>query len=99
MSSYPAPALALVEQMAAAAAADPARAVSFQGAPGANSHIAALRHDPDCLPMPCWSFADAIDADQQIALSSQVWIIIDMVADGVQGLGNLLFDTLKHRAN
>ncbi len=64
MHSYPAPALALVEEMLRAAAADPARAVSFQGAPGANSHIAALRHDPDCLPMPCYSFADAIDAVQ-----------------------------------
>ncbi|MDR7102141.1 prephenate dehydratase [Croceicoccus sp. BE223] len=62
MHSYPAPALALVEEMLAAAAADPARAVSFQGAPGANSHIAALRQDPACLPMPCYSFADAIDA-------------------------------------
>ncbi|HEX2794244.1 MAG TPA: prephenate dehydratase [Croceicoccus sp.] len=64
MHSYPAPALALVEEMLRAAAADPARAVSFQGAPGANSHIAALRHDPACLPMPCYSFADAIDAVQ-----------------------------------
>ncbi|WP_066557939.1 prephenate dehydratase [Croceicoccus bisphenolivorans] len=62
MHSYPDPALALAEQLNRAAAADPARAVSFQGAPGANSHIAALRHDPECLPMPCWSFADAIDA-------------------------------------
>ncbi len=64
MHSYPAPALALVEEMLRAAAADPVRAVSFQGAPGANSHIAALRHDPACLPMPCYSFADAIDAVQ-----------------------------------
>jgi len=62
MHSYPAPALALTEELNRAAIADPARAVSFQGAPGANSHIAALRHDPECLPMPCYSFADAIDA-------------------------------------
>ena len=62
MHSYPAPALALVEQMAAAAAADPARAVSFQGAPGANSHRAALEADPACLPLPCFSFEDALDA-------------------------------------
>lgn len=62
MSSYPAPALALVEQMAAAAAADPARAVSFQGAPGANSHRAAMEALPDCLPLPCFSFEDALDA-------------------------------------
>ncbi|EGD60349.1 prephenate dehydratase [Novosphingobium nitrogenifigens DSM 19370] len=62
MHSYPAPALALVESLAAAAAADPARAVSFQGAPGANSHRAALEALPDGLPLPCFSFEDALDA-------------------------------------
>ena len=61
-SPYAAPAMALVNKMTRAALAEPARAVSFQGAPGANSHIAALEHDPDCLPMPCFSFADAIEA-------------------------------------
>jgi prephenate dehydratase len=62
MDSYPAPALALVDQMLAAAAADPARAVAFQGAPGANSHRAALEWAPDCLPLPCFAFEDALDA-------------------------------------
>ena len=62
MDSYPAPALALVEAMRAAAAADPARAVAFQGAPGANSHRAALEWAPDCLPLPCFAFEDALDA-------------------------------------
>ncbi len=62
MDSFPAPALALVEQMRAAAAADPARAVAFQGAPGANSHRAALEWAPDCLPLPCFAFEDALDA-------------------------------------
>ena len=62
MHSFPVPALALVEQMAAAAAEDPARAVAFQGAPGANSHKAALEWEPGCLPLPCFSFEDAIDA-------------------------------------
>jgi prephenate dehydratase len=62
MESYPAPALALVREMSAAAAADPARAVAFQGAPGANSHLAALEYDPGCQPLPCFSFEDAIDA-------------------------------------
>ena len=61
-SPYAAPAMALVNKMTRAALAERARAVSFQGAPGANSHIAALEHDPDCLPMPCFSFADAIEA-------------------------------------
>ncbi|MCB2067538.1 MAG: prephenate dehydratase [Erythrobacter sp.] len=62
MESYPAPALALVEQMSAAAAEEPARAISFQGAPGANSHRAVIEWEPDALPLPCYSFADAIDA-------------------------------------
>ncbi|MFM5922794.1 MAG: prephenate dehydratase [Novosphingobium sp.] len=62
MNSYPAPALARVEEMAAAAAVDPARAVSFQGAPGCNGHRAALEYDSACLPLPCFSFEDAIDA-------------------------------------
>ncbi len=62
MDSFPEPALALVEQMRAAAALEPARAISFQGAPGANSHRAALEWEPDCLPLPCFSFVDAIEA-------------------------------------
>ena len=62
MHSYPEPALALVKEMTAAAACDPARAVSFQGAPGCNGHRAALDYDPGCLPLPCFSFEDALDA-------------------------------------
>ncbi len=48
--------------MSAAAAADPGRAVAFQGAPGANSHRAAMEVMPDGLPLPCFSFEDALDA-------------------------------------
>jgi prephenate dehydratase len=62
MHSFPAPALALVEQMTSAASADPARAAAFQGAPGCNGHRAALEYDPGCLPLPCFSFEDALDA-------------------------------------
>ncbi|HEY0960545.1 MAG TPA: prephenate dehydratase [Novosphingobium sp.] len=62
MHSFPEPAIALVEEMTRAAAADPARAVSFQGAPGCNGHRAALEYDPACLPLPCFSFEDALDA-------------------------------------
>jgi prephenate dehydratase len=62
MHSFPAPALALVEQMTATAATDPARAIAFQGAPGCNSHRAALEYAPDCLPLPCFAFEDALDA-------------------------------------
>ena len=62
MDRYPAPARPIVDAMIAAAAADPARAVAFQGAPGANSHIAVEQACPGALPMPCFAFEDAIDA-------------------------------------
>jgi prephenate dehydratase len=62
MHSYPEPALAIVDMMTAAAVANPSAAVAFQGAPGCNGHRAALEYDPDCLPMPCFSFEDALDA-------------------------------------
>ena len=65
MDSFAAPARALVAAMVAAAAAEPARAVAFQGAPGANSHIAAREAFPDGLPLPCFDFADALDAVTQ----------------------------------
>ena len=62
MESYPKLALALVSEMANAAASAPQNAISFQGAPGANSHLAALEFDAAALPLPCFSFEDAIDA-------------------------------------
>ena len=54
--------MAMVETMRESAAADPARAIAYQGAPGANSHRAAMEACPECLPLPCFSFADALDA-------------------------------------
>ena len=62
MSSFPAPAREMVAAMQASAEADPARAVAFAGAPGANSHRAAMEMVPEGLPLPCYSFEDAIDA-------------------------------------
>jgi prephenate dehydratase len=62
MHSFPQPAVALVDEMARAAAADPSRAVALQGAPGCNGHRAALEYDADCLPLPCFAFEDALDA-------------------------------------
>jgi len=62
MESYPAPARARVAEMVAAAAREPDRAVAFQGAPGCNSHIAAGEVFPDSLPLPCFSFEDALEA-------------------------------------
>lgn len=62
MHSYPTPALIQVKELTAQAAENPARAVAFQGAPGCNSHRAALEYAPQCAPLPCFSFEDALDA-------------------------------------
>jgi prephenate dehydratase len=62
MESYPAPARARVAEMVAAAAAAPHRAIAFQGAPGCNSHIAVGEAFPDGLPLPCFSFEEALEA-------------------------------------
>lgn len=62
MHSFPKPALEMVEQLQQAAMAQPERAIAFQGSPGANSHRAANEWAPEALPLPCFSFADAIDA-------------------------------------
>ena len=72
MDSFPAPALALVERMRAAAADDPARAIAFQGAPGANSHKAALEVAPGCLPLPCFAFEDALEAVERGRATSAI---------------------------
>ena len=65
MQSFPKPALAMVEKMQQAAAQDPRHAVAFQGSPGANSHRAASEACGDFLPLPCFSFEDALDAVKQ----------------------------------
>ncbi|UVO50060.1 prephenate dehydratase [Sphingomonas sp. SUN019] len=62
MDNFAAPARPIVARMTAAAAAAPERTVAFQGAPGANSHVAVTEAFPDALPLPCFDFADAIDA-------------------------------------
>ncbi len=62
MYSFPTRAQAMVDAMRESAAADPARSVAFQGCPGANSHRAAMEACPECLPLPCFSFSDALEA-------------------------------------
>ncbi|MGB3739560.1 MAG: prephenate dehydratase domain-containing protein, partial [Pontixanthobacter sp.] len=62
MRSFPQPALAMVETMQRAATKAPDRAVAFQGCPGSNSHRAAGEACGDHLPLPCFSFEDALDA-------------------------------------
>lgn len=62
MENFAAPARPIVAAMIAEASAQPGRAVAFQGAPGANSHIAVREAFADGLPLPCFAFEDAIDA-------------------------------------
>jgi prephenate dehydratase len=62
MQTFAAPAQALAAAMIEAAAAAPDATVAFQGAPGANSHIAAREAFPEGLPLPCFDFVDALDA-------------------------------------
>ena len=65
MRSFAKPAVAMVDSMRAAAALDPARAIAFGGAPGSNSHQAAMQFAPDALPLPFMGFQDALDAVKQ----------------------------------
>lgn len=62
MRSFPGPAVKIVDQLRKAAEAEPARAIAFQGSPGANSHRAALEARPDMAPLPCFGFEDALEA-------------------------------------
>jgi len=62
MENYPKLAHDIIVGMAAAAEADPAHAVAFQGAPGAYSHQATRELFPDAPQMPCFSFEEAIEA-------------------------------------
>ncbi len=66
MYSYPEIASKRVAEMAEIAAKSPQEAISFQGAPGANSHLACeelgRRFANDAPVLPCFSFEDAIDA-------------------------------------
>jgi len=62
MDNYPLPARRLVADMTDAATRAPESAITFQGAPGANSHLAVMDYAPESLPFPCFSFEDALDA-------------------------------------
>ena len=62
MESYPKKAQQLVSQFYERAKLEPGQSIAFQGAPGANSHIATLACFPDAIAYPCFSFEDALDA-------------------------------------
>ncbi len=62
MTSYSPRAAALVNALEAEAAADPARAIAFQGAPGAYSHQAVRELFDGHPALPCAAFEDAMEA-------------------------------------
>jgi prephenate dehydratase len=65
MQRFPAPARPIVADMNHKAAQQPEHAIAFQGAPGANSQIALESMFPHALPLPCFSFEDALEAVQE----------------------------------
>jgi prephenate dehydratase len=81
MQSYSPSAQRIVDDLKAAANTNPDAAMAFQGAPGANSHLAALDYDPACAPLPCYSFADAIEA-VQTGVSARAIIPIENALNG-----------------
>ena len=63
MHSFPAPALAWSSRWPPQRLKTPRSAVAFQGAPGCQFAQARRSNGrPGCLPLPCFSFEDAIDA-------------------------------------
>ena len=58
MRNFAQPALAMVDSMRRAATAQPASAIAFGGAPGSNSHQAAMQFAPDALPLPFLGFEE-----------------------------------------
>ncbi len=96
MRKFPQPALALVDAMRAAAAAAPARAISFGGAPGSNSHQATMNFAPDALPLPCYGFEDALDAVHTGAAGSAMIPIDNSQAGRVSDIHFLLPESGLH---
>lgn len=96
MNSFPQNALGMVNKMAESAAQEPAKAIAFQGAPGANSHLAAIEYAPDCLPLPCFSFEDALDAVKQGKAGSAIIPIENSLHGRVADIHFLLPESSLH---
>ncbi|WP_133364687.1 prephenate dehydratase [Qipengyuania sediminis] len=96
MRKFPEPALALVDAYRAAAAAAPARAIAFAGAPGCNSHRAAEAFDPHAPVLPCYGFEDALDAVHSGAAGMAMIPIDNSEAGRVADIHTLLPDSGLH---
>jgi len=64
--------------------------VTYQGEPGANSHIAALEMFPDCAPVPCATFEDALAAVKSSEADRGMIAIENTLAGRVADVHHLL---------
>jgi len=64
--------------------------VSYQGEPGANSHMAATEVFPDCVPVPCATFEDALAAVKSGDVKFAMIPIENSVAGRVADIHHLL---------
>ena len=96
MDSFPKNALGMVRKMTEKGAEMPEKAIAFQGAPGANSHLAALDYAADGLPVPCFSFEDAIEAVKQGTAGCAIIPIENSLHERVAGIHILLPESGHH---
>ena len=66
------------------------KVISFQGEPGANSHIAAQQVHPDWQPLPCPTFEDAFAAVQEGQADLAMIPIENSIAGRVADIHHLL---------
>jgi prephenate dehydratase len=64
--------------------------IAYQGEPGANSHIACLNVYPDCTPLPCATFEDALAAVAEGAAELAMIPIENSLAGRVADIHHLL---------
>ena len=66
--------------------------ISFQGEPGANSHIACKDCYPDMEPMPCDTFEDAFAAVR----SGKAPVAAQMIKRSVNAVASALDQSIMH---
>lgn len=70
--------------------------IAYQGEPGANSHIACLNVYPDCTPVPCATFEDALSAVADGTAELAMIPIENSLAGRVADIHHLLPTTSLH---
>jgi prephenate dehydratase len=77
-------------------APDPARMISFQGEPGANSDIACRAVHPEMTPLPCRTFEDAFAALREKRAALAMIPIENSVAGRVADIHSLMPNSGMH---